>query len=154
MADPGCILEEEFWNISWAGREQPESGYSPGHSLPGYIKKSFCLTLEKERQATGKTWFSPSFFLGGGRDENRLSLDQKVTVLGLQGKMFTGTASLEAIDSAHQNRNGSAILLLRIYPSGLLAHVHKNLSTKIFTVALFVRDWCHPEHLSAPSLKN
>lgn len=63
-----------------------------------------------------------------------------MTVPGLQGKMFPGAASLEAIGSAPQNRTGLAILLLRIYPPYILARVYTNLSTKTFLVALFVKD--------------
>lgn len=121
------------------GRKGAASIRVQPRSLPTCIHQEELLSHSGEGKASQRENFVFSIFFfwwGAGGDENKLSLDQKVTVLGLQGKVFTGAASLEAIGGAHQNRNSSAILLLKTYPSGILAHVHKNLSTKIFTVDL------------------
>lgn len=119
------------------GRKGAASIRVQPRSLPTCIHQKELLSHSGEGKASQRENLVSSIFFGGaGGDENKLSLDQKVTVLGLQSKVFTGAASLEAIGGAHQNRNGSAILLLKMYPSGILAHVHKTLSTKIFTVAL------------------
>lgn len=107
-------------------------------SLPTCNHQRELLSYSGERKAIQREnlVFSILFF---PPDENKLPLDQKVTVPGLQGKMFPGAASLAAIGGAPQNRTGLAILLLRIYPPSILARVHTNLSTKTFLVALFVR---------------
>lgn len=108
-------------------------------SLPTCNHQRELLSYSGERKAIQRENLVFSIFFFFSPDENKLPLDQKVTVPGLQGKMFPGAASLEAIGGAPQNRTGLAILLLRIYPPSILARMHTNLSTKTFLVALFAR---------------
>lgn len=136
------LIQAVFWRRNFGifpGQEGSSQHQSTAQVTPClHTSERASVSLWRRKgKPEGKLGFLHLFFWwGAGGDENKLSLDQKVTVLGLQGKVFTGAASLEAIGGAHQNRNSSAILLLKMYPSGILAHVHKNLSTKIFTVNL------------------
>ena len=120
VADSSHILEEELVGMRVERKDERETKIRmKPRSLP---------TCNHQKELLEKLWrkrenfvFSIFFF----QDENKLPLDQKVTVPGLQGKMFPGAASLEDIGSAPKNRTGLAILLLRIYPPYPSLCIHK-----------------------------